>query len=120
MLSIETFYQNKSLPFRYKPSSLELQYPDLPQLVPFLEAGQQTLLKPGLFLYLEHYCDCNKVHSVQVIAAVSKVVPSSVLCALTDFCYVCFAFSAFSQEEKAQCGDFLVWFYLFQCEQDCA
>jgi len=48
--------------------------------------------------------------TVQAIAAVSKVVPSSVLCALTDF-YVCFAFSALSQEEKFRHGGFfLVWF----------
>lgn len=52
---------------------------------------------------MEQNGDGNKVHSVQVIPAVSKVVPRSVvLCALTDFCYVCFAFSAFSQEEKCR------------------
>lgn len=38
--------------------------------------------------------------AVQAIPAVSKVVPRNVLHALTGWCYACFAFSAFSQEEK--------------------
>lgn len=67
------------LPFRNKAFLFRLQHPDLPRLVPFLEVGQQTLLKPGLFLHLEHHRDGNQFHSVQIIPAWSKVVPSSVL-----------------------------------------
>lgn len=55
--------------------------------------------------------------AVQAIPAVSKVVPGNVLRALTGWCYACFAFSAFSQEEKFR--HFWVWFYLLHCAQDC-
>lgn len=84
------------LPSRNKVFSLWLLLPALPWIVPFLEAGQWTLLKPGHLLFLEHNCERNEIHCSDHFR---KVVPRNVLCILTGWC-VCFVFSAFSQEEK--------------------
>lgn len=81
-------------------------------VITFLETGQHTLLKP-FFFYLEHNHDHNKFHSVQVITAASKLVPSSVLCLLTDVCYICFAFSTLSQEENCKHSVFFFFLYGF-------
>lgn len=65
------------------------------------------------FFYLERNHDHNKFHSVQVITAASKLVPSSVLCLLTNVCYAYFAFSTLSQEENCKHSGFFFFFYGF-------
>lgn len=82
----------------------------------FLGGRTAHLAQPPLFFFFFFYLECNydhnKFHSVQVITAASKLVPSSVLCLLTNVCYAYFAFSTLSQEENCKHTVFF-FIYLF-------